>query len=50
MKIAYVSTYFPQQCGIATYTAYLVQGMRNVAPDLEIKIIAEQGELAEWNE
>ena len=43
MKIAYVSTYFPQQCGIATYTSYLIHAIREQYPSLEIKIIAEQG-------
>jgi len=43
MKIAYVSTYLPKQCGIATYTDYLIRGIREVDPELEIKIVAEQG-------
>ena len=43
MRIVYVSTYLPQQCGIATYTDYLINGMRRVDSTLEIKIIAEQG-------
>ena len=43
MKIAYVSTYLPKQCGIATYTDYLIRGIREVNPNLEIKVIAEQG-------
>ena len=43
MKVAYVSTYLPQQCGIATYTNYLVKGIREVDPALSIKIIAERG-------
>ena len=43
MKIVYVSTYLPKQCGIATYTDYLVRGVGKVDPTLEIKIVAEQG-------
>jgi glycosyltransferase involved in cell wall biosynthesis len=43
MKIGYVSTYLPQQCGIATYTDYLIRAIRKVDPALEIKIIAERG-------
>jgi len=43
MKIVYISTYLPQQCGIATYTDYLIQGIRKVDPASEIKIVAEQG-------
>jgi len=43
MKIFYVSTYLPKRCGIATYTDYLIHGIRKVDSTLELKIIAEQG-------
>ncbi len=43
MKIVYVSTYLPKQCGIATYTDYLIRGVGKVDPTLEVKIVAEQG-------
>ena len=43
MRIAYVSTYLPKQCGIATYTDYLIHGIREADPASEIKIVAEQG-------
>ncbi len=43
MKIAYVSTYLPQQCGIATYTNYVIQGIQKVSPLVDIKVVAEQG-------
>ncbi|KAF5428171.1 Glycosyltransferase involved in cell wall bisynthesis [Candidatus Methanophagaceae archaeon] len=43
MKIAYVSTHLPTQCGIATYTDYLIQGIRKADPASEVKIVAEQG-------
>jgi glycosyltransferase involved in cell wall biosynthesis len=43
MRIAYVSTYLPQKCGIATYTDYLIHGLRVVNPALEIKVVAEKG-------
>jgi len=43
MKIVYISTYLPQQCGLATYTDYLIHGIRKVDPASEIKIVAEQG-------
>jgi hypothetical protein len=43
MKIAYVSTYFPQQCGIATYTDYVIHGLRKANPGLGIKVVAEKG-------
>ena len=43
MKIAYISTYLPKQCGIATYTDYLIHGIREVDPASQIKIVAEHG-------
>lgn len=43
MKIAYVSTYLPKQCGIATYTDYLIHGIREVDPASRIKVVAERG-------
>jgi len=43
MKIAYVSTYLPKHCGIATYTDYLIHSIREADPTAEIKIVAEQG-------
>ncbi len=43
MKIAFVSTYLPKHCGIATYTDYLIQAIRKIDPILEIKVVAEKG-------
>ncbi len=43
MKVAFVSTYLPKQCGIATYTDYLIHGLRKVEPGLGIHVIAETG-------
>ena len=43
MRITYVSTYLPTQCGIATYTDYLIHGISEVDPAMEIRIVAEQG-------
>ncbi|MGB2696314.1 MAG: glycosyltransferase family 4 protein, partial [Candidatus Zixiibacteriota bacterium] len=43
MKIAYISTYLPQRCGIATYTDYLIRGIQKVDPTSEIKVVAERG-------
>lgn len=34
---------FPSNVGIATYTDYLISGIRKVAPEIEIRIVAEQG-------
>jgi len=45
MKIAYVSTYLPQQCGIASYTDYVIQGLQKVSPLVDIKVVAEKGAL-----
>lgn len=42
MKIAYVSTYLPQQCGIATYTSHLIHWLMDVSPSLEIKVVSEK--------
>ena len=43
MKIAYISTYLPTECGIATYTDYLIHGIREVSPNSDIKVVAERG-------
>jgi hypothetical protein len=43
IRIAYVSTYLPQRCGIATYTDYLIRGIEQVDPASEIKVVAERG-------
>ena len=41
MKVAYVGTYLPQQCGIATYTNYLISALRKVKGNLKVRIVAE---------
>ncbi|HUV79525.1 MAG TPA: glycosyltransferase [Candidatus Bathyarchaeia archaeon] len=43
MKIAYVSTYLPQQCGIATYTNYVIRAIQTVSPLVDVKVVAEKG-------
>ncbi|MEO0076144.1 MAG: hypothetical protein ABIK19_00530, partial [candidate division WOR-3 bacterium] len=40
-KLAYISTYSPQPCGIATYTEYLINGLMKLKKDLSIRVIAE---------
>ena len=45
-KIAYISTYYPQRCGIAAYTSFLVEGIRKVSPKTHVRIIAEKEALA----
>ena len=46
IKIAYISTYYPQRCGIAAYTSFLVEGIREVSPKTHVRIIAEREALA----
>lgn len=41
MRLAFISTYLPQRCGIATYTSYLVDALLQVEPHVRIKVIAE---------
>jgi len=41
MKVGFISTFLPQRCGIATYTNFLTTALRNTAPELSIRIIAE---------
>jgi len=41
LKVGYVTTFLPQHCGIATYTDFLIRGLQNVAPDIDIRVIAE---------
>jgi glycosyltransferase involved in cell wall biosynthesis len=43
MRVVYVSTYLPKQCGIATYTDYLVHAIQKEQPEVSIKIVAEYG-------
>ncbi len=43
MKIVYVTTFFPQECGIATYTDYVIRAIQKVSPLVDIKVVAEKG-------
>jgi glycosyltransferase involved in cell wall biosynthesis len=42
MNIAYISTFLPQRCGIATYTDYLTNALLSVDKKIKIKIVAEK--------
>ena len=46
LKIAYISTYYPQRCGIAAYTSFLVDGLRKVSPKIRVRVIAEKEALS----
>jgi len=41
MKIAYITPYVPQKCGIATYSYYLAKAVRKTDPSSDILILAE---------
>ena len=41
MRIAFVSSYLPQPCGIATYTYYLIEALRRKSPTTQISVLAE---------
>ena len=46
IKIAYISTYYPQRCGIAAYTSFLIEGLGRISPKAHVKVIAEKEALA----
>jgi len=46
IRIAYISTYYPQRCGIAAYTSFLIEGIRKVSPEIYVRVIAEKEALA----
>jgi glycosyltransferase involved in cell wall biosynthesis len=41
MRIAFISSYLPQPCGIATYTYYLTEAFRRKSPATQISVLAE---------
>ncbi|HID24544.1 MAG TPA: glycosyl transferase, partial [Planctomycetaceae bacterium] len=41
MRIGFISSYPPIECGIATYTQYLTDAMRDLK--LEVYVVAHQG-------
>ena len=41
MRVCFISTYFPQSCGIASYTHCLAEAMRSSDPSLQVTLLAE---------
>lgn len=41
MHVCFVSTYFPQPCGIASYVHYLAEALHLLEPSLQITLLAE---------
>ena len=42
MHICFISTYFPQPCGIASYVHYLIEALHSSDPSLQITLLAEK--------
>ncbi|MCD6503073.1 MAG: hypothetical protein DRN30_00005 [Thermoplasmata archaeon] len=42
MKVAYITTYPPTPCGIAEYTSYLIESLRNVCGGSEIYVFSDK--------
>ncbi len=42
MRIAYLTTYPPTECGVAEYTNYLVRAMLKVEEDVDVTIIGDE--------
>jgi glycosyltransferase involved in cell wall biosynthesis len=40
MKIAYISSYYPRECGIATFTEHLIGATRHAEETAEVSVIA----------
>ncbi|RJS71472.1 MAG: glycosyltransferase [Candidatus Syntrophoarchaeum sp. WYZ-LMO15] len=43
MRLGLISTYLPQECGVARYTSFLAEALIDVDSSLEIRVIAERG-------
>ncbi|MCX8015037.1 MAG: hypothetical protein N2748_03370, partial [candidate division WOR-3 bacterium] len=41
MRLAFITTFAPQPCGIATYTGYLINGLRSLGKNLRVRVVAE---------
>src|SRR5687767_10804064 len=51
MKIAYIASYFPRECGIATFTEHLIKAVCRDADDVpEVSVIAmnDEGQVYEY--
>ncbi len=42
MHVCFLSTYFPQPCGIASYTHYLAEALCSLDPSLHVTLLAEK--------
>src|SRR5687768_10517000 len=51
MKIAYIASYFPRECGIATFTEHLIKAIGRDTEDVpEVSVIAmnDEGQVYEY--
>ncbi len=50
MKIAYISSYFPRECGIATFTEHLIRavGLVEEAPEVSVIAMNDDGQTYEY--
>lgn len=52
MKIAYIASYFPRECGIATFTEHLIRaisgGQDSTAPEVSVIAMNDEGQTYEY--
>lgn len=50
MRIAYIASYYPRECGIATFTEHLIKAMRCQQASPEVSVIAmnDEGQVYEY--
>ena len=52
MKIAYIASYFPRECGIATFTEHLIRAISNeqdpTAPEVSVIAMNDEGQTYEY--